>query len=302
MDPTLVILAAGAGSRFGGLKQLAPIGQHGEALMEYTVFDAMKAGFSRVILVVRPDTEETFRERFATGMARRVPIVYAHQTLSDLPKDCALPGLRERPWGTGQAVLAVEDAIEGPFAVLNADDLYGAESFTALAKYLESIGDREQLELAVVGFRVAQTLTDAGAVSRALCQLGSNGLLREIVEIKKVWRREGRIVYLDGEGNEELLAGDEVVSMNMWGFSSDIFPELRRRFLFFLEKSGGAENSEFLLPDMVRDLLHEDLARVEVLPGSDRWCGITFREDQAKVRAIISTSIDQGLYPKELWA
>ncbi len=301
MNPTLVILAAGTGSRYGGLKQLAPIGPHGETLMEYTAYDSMRAGFSRVILVVRPETECEFREKFAHGMARRVPLTYAHQTLDDLPTGCSNPNGRVRPWGTGQAVLAVEEAIDGPFAVLNADDLYGRESFEVLSDYLRNIGREPCLELAVVGFRLDQTLTDAGAVSRALCRLGPGCLLREIVEIKEVWRCAGRIVYLDREGQEQALAGNEVVSMNMWGFSKEIFPELRRRFRSFLERSGDLRDSEFLLPDMVRDLLGEDRARVEVLSGSDRWCGITFREDEAKVRSIIAKLIDQELYPRELW-
>ena len=302
VKPTLVILAAGAGSRYGGLKQLVPIGPGGEALLEYSAYDAQRAGVARVVLVVRPENEPVFRDRFDAGMARRVPLTYVHQTLDDLPDGLVRPPSRVKPWGTGQAVLAAAAEIEGAFAVVNADDFYGAESFAALSAFLRQIRDGPRLGMAMVGFRVARTLTAAGPVSRALCRLDEDGLLREIVEIEKVWRHDGGIVYRDAEGAERALDGNEVVSMNMWGFTRDLFPELERRFRDFLARSANVADAEFLLPGVVQSLLRENRARVEVLRGSGEWCGITFRDDRERVAAILSTLTAQGRYPRGLWA
>ncbi len=300
MSPTLLVLAAGAGSRYGGLKQLAPIGPSGETLLEYSAYDACRAGFSRVVLVVRPEHEELFRSQLAR-MRRHMPIRFAHQTLDVLPAGVSPPSGRTRPWGTGHAVLAAESEVDDAFAVVNADDFYGAESFAALAGFLSEPAERPGPALAMVGYRVAQTLTEAGPVSRALCRLDEAGLLCEIIEIKKVWRRNGGIVYGDGE-EVERLDGDELVSMNIWGFTRELFAELRRQFEAFLAISGGDEEAEFLLPDVVQYLVREEHARVEVLRGGGRWCGITFREDEARVANILSELVEQGRYPKELWA
>ena len=302
VKPTLVILAAGAGSRYGGLKQLAPIGPGGETILEYSVYDALRAGFSRVVLVVRRENEPEFRHRLAGGMAARVPLAYVHQGLDDLPDGFVRPPGRARPWGTGHAVLAAEPEIEGPFAVVNADDFYGAQSFAALSGFLRGARAGSSPAMAMVGFRLGTTLTDAGPVSRALCRLDDDSCLREVIELEKVWRRDGRIVGVDAEGVEQSLHEDELVSMNMWGFPKDLFIELGSGFRDFLTRSDQLDDAEFLLPDLVRSLVREKGTQVEVLRGAGAWCGLTFPEDARQVKATISTLVARGRYPKELWA
>ena len=294
-----MILAAGAGSRYGGLKQLSPVGPSGETLLEYSVFDALRAGFSRVVLVVRPEHEPDFRRRFDSTVERRAPITYVHQTSDDLPNGFRPPPGRVKPWGTGHAVLATATVIDGPFAVLNADDFYGAESFATLSAFLN--GTDRSSDIALVGFRVDQTLTDAGPVSRAVCRFDEHGLLYDVVERSEVWRRDDRVVYRDDDGAESELRGDELVSMNSWGFPAKLFPHLRRCFRSFLDTFGEDLEAEFLLPDVVRSLVREGVVRVGVLRGSGPWCGMTFREDEPRVRGMIAGLVDQGSYPGALW-
>jgi hypothetical protein len=298
-EPTLVILAAGAGRRYGGLKQLAPIGPGGEALLEYTAFDARRAGFGRVVLVVSAETEGDFRARLDGGMAQRVPVAYVHQRLDDLPVRFESCCERRQPWGTGQAVLAAEPEIDGPFAVVNADDFYGAESYVTLARFLAQPQDGRTL--AAVGFRVGETLTDAGPVSRALLEVGPNARLLNIAEHLRVWREDGAVTYRDRQGLRQPLDGDALVSMNMWGCPLRLLVELRRRFVEFLERPGLPAEAEYLLPEVVQAIVRDGRFQVEVLTGNGDWCGITFREDQDRVGSIISSLIEQGHYPKELW-
>ncbi len=304
MSLTLVILAAGVGSRYGGLKQLAPVGPGAETLLEYAAFDALRAGFQRVVVVVRPETEPAVRERLDPGMARQVPLTYVHQCLDDLPAGVEPTAGRVKPWGTGQAVLAAESAIDGPFAVVNADDFYGAESYAAIAASLRP-GDRR---LATVGFRVADTLVPhryadpPAPVSRALLEVDDSGRLRRIVELREVWRQEGRILYRDAGGRRQVLAGDELVSMNVWGFVPGVLDELRCRFADFLERSGRVAAAEFLLPDVIQSMIRDRRFEVEVLPAGGGWCGITHRRDQQHARSVISSLVQEGRYPQELWS
>ncbi len=301
---TLVILAAGAGSRYGGLKQLAPVGPSGEALLEYSAYDAVRAGFPRAVVVVRPQDEAAFRERFDAGLARRLALAYVHQTVDDLPPGCAPRPDRTHPWGTGQAVLAAQAEVTGGFAVVNADDFYGAGTFHSLAGFLR----RSRPDtLAVVGFRVEDTLSEAGPVSRALCRLDDEGLLLDIVELQ-AWRQNGQIVSHDAGGEGELgdrapllLRGDELVSMNGWGLTRDLFAELRRLFRTFLADSDQLDD-ELRLPDVAQALIRDCRFRVEVVPGSGPWCGITFRQDQQRAAAVLSELVSQGHYPRQLWA
>jgi len=298
--PTLVILAAGAGRRYGGLKQLAPIGPGGEALFEYTVFDARRAGFDRVVLVVGSQTESEFHARLDGGMACRVPVAYVHQRLDAVPVRLDSDSERRQPWGTGQAVLAAEAEIDGPFAVVNADDFYGAESYVELARFLERPQDGSTL--AAVGFRVSDTLTAAGPVSRALLEVGADGRLSDIVEQPEVWRDGESVVYRDPRGLRHPLGGSELVSMNMWGCTPEFLAALRRRFVEFLQRPGRPAEAEFLLPEVVQAIVADGTFRVEILPGKGEWCGMTFREDQERVGAVILSLIEEGHYPKELWA
>ena len=297
MERALVILAAGVGSRYGGLKQLAPVGPSGEALLEYSVYDAVRHGFSRVVLVVRAETEAAFRTRFDSPMAEHVDLVYVHQRLHDLPAGVALPADRVKPWGTGQAVLAAESALHGPFGVINADDFYGASAYKRLGAFLDGCTDGEA---AVVGFPVGLTLSDAGPVSRARCRIDDRGFLREIQEIKEVWRQGSTIAYRGTSGRRD-LAEDDLVSMNMWGFSHGVLGELRRQYELFMERFADRPSSEFLLPDAIQRVMVGGL-RVEVLRGTGPWCGLTFSQDEARTRALLARLVDQGRYPARLWS
>ena len=292
-----MILAAGAGRRYGGLKQLAPVGPVGETLLEYAAFDALRAGFGRAVVVVRPDTERTVRDRLEPGMARHLPVAYVHQRLDDVPAGVEAGG-RTRPWGTGHAVLAAEPEIDAPFAVVNADDFYGAESYAAIHAFLAAGGDR----LAAVGFRAADTLApDSGPVSRARLESDRRRRLRRIVEIYQVCRRRGGLEYRDGEDRRHTLGDDELVSMNLWGFVPRVLPELRRRFADFLSRPEDVAGGEFLLSETVQTMIACGAFEVEVLAASSEWCGITHAADQRWVRSFLASRIEAGRYPRELW-
>ena len=295
----LAVLAAGAGSRYGGLKQLVPVGPSGEALLEYSVFDALRAGCERVVLVVRPETEPEFRRRLDGGMARRVPVSYVHQRV-DAPLGGEPSPQRVKPWGTGHAVLAAGAAVEGPFGLVNADDYYGAEAYAVLASFLTAARDGRRL--AVLGFPVAATLSTSGPVSRALLDVGAGGELREIVELFEVRSEGGRILHRDAGGRERALRGDERVSMNMWGLTPDVIPEFRRRFAEFLARARDLAEAEFLLPEVIQSMIRQGRFRVDVLPASGEWCGLTFRRDRQRVRSVIGALIAAGRYPQDLWA
>lgn len=295
MALTLVVLAAGSGSRFGGLKQLAPIGPSGETLLEYSVFDARQVGFERVVLVVRPDGEASFRERFDGLMARALPVRYCHQSSKDLPPD------RSKPWGTAHAVLAAASAIEGPFAVINADDFYGIEALRRVAAFLSGETDPVKLAIALAAFPIASTLGDSGPVSRAICKVDETGALREICELHQVWREDGEIWFRDRGGARESLEAGELVSMNLWGFTPAILPEIERRFRRFLDEPRAGAGAEFLLPDVVQSLVRDRAARVTVLQGGTEWCGITYAEDEARVARWIARRVDEGRFPRALW-
>lgn len=301
MQPTLVILAAGVGSRYGGPKQLAPIGPCGETLLEYSVFDALQTGFARVVLVVRPESEFAFRHRLDVGMANHVPVAYVHQTLDDLPAGFVRPPERVKPWGTGQAVLAAEPQAEGSFVVVNADDFYGTASFELSSQFLSHSRPASIPTFAMVGFEVGKTLSGAGPVSRGLCLSDDVGRLQRIIEIPQIWKRDGGGAYRDGQGKEVVLGGHEMVSMNMWGFTPKVFPALRARFEEFLSRSGPDVDAEFYLPDAIQVLVDENRAQVEILSGSGRWGGITYREDEERVATMISELVAQGRYPQKLW-
>ena len=302
MAPTLVALAAGVGSRYGGLKQLEPVGPGGETLLDYSVYDALRAGFSKVVFVVRPETEADFRQAFAGGMATQVPIAYVHQTIQRLPGGLQPPPGRVKPWGTGHAVLMAEPEVEGDFAVINADDHYGAESYKVLARFLDQSDPRHSSDYAMVGFRLGQTLTDSGSVSRGVCQLDSRGHLERIVEVLEVWKRGSGGVYTSDDGQQIEITGDAVVSMNLWGFTPELFRELRCRFERFLCCEDKTEDSEFLVPEVIEALVQEGRAQVEVLGGAGQWCGITYPEDKERVARVIESLVESGVYPERLWS
>ncbi len=301
-QPLLVILAAGRGSRFGGLKQLEPVGPGGEAILDYTVYDALRAGFGRVVLVVSEETEDRLRSAAGERFGRHLPVDFVRQRIDDLPDGCSLPPGRVKPWGTGQAVLAARNLVDRPFAVVNADDFYGAGALDSLGHFLAGDPGAGPAVYAMVGYELGATLPDDGnTVSRALCRCTRDGWLEQIEEISAIARFGDGGLFEDTAGQSRQVGGDELVSMNIWGFTPAIFPQLNEAFGRFLEHRGVWAGDEFYLSNEVNGLIAGGAAKVKVLGGAGRWCGITNPEDKARVAGILAGLTDQGDYPRELW-
>ena len=290
MAPTLLVLAAGKGTRYGGLKQIDPVGPSGETVLDYAVYDAIRAGYTRAVFVIRREFEEAFRAAVTAKYAGRIGVDFVHQSTDDLPEGFDVPAGREKPWGTGHAVWSARTAVAGPFAVINADDFYGASSFAKLAHFLrQARGSR----YAIVGFRLANTLSENGTVSRGVCR-EKDGRLGSITE-------ETAIAAADvGAGRR--FSGDEVVSMNLWGFTPAIFDGLDEGLRSFLATAGSDPSAEFYLPAAVSALVSRGAASVDVVPSADSWFGITYREDRPAVAAAIGELIGRGAYPARLFA
>ncbi|MBN2447813.1 MAG: nucleotidyltransferase [Phycisphaerae bacterium] len=301
MKPTLVILAAGMGSRYGGLKQLDSFGPSGETIMDYSVYDALRGGFGKVVFIIRPDMEQAFRETIGSKYEKHVPVAYAFQRLEALPDGLTPPVGRTKPWGTGHAVLAAADVVAEPFAVINADDFYGRSSFATLGEFLSRETVDGDSTYAMVGFTLRDTLSNEGSVNRGCCQCTSDGWLEKIVEIVNIERDGAGARYVDGAGATRKMTGDERVSMNTWGFRPLFFKQLRERFALFIKKSAGSEKAEFHLPSGVQEIMQTGQARVRVLPTSSRWVGVTHSEDKPRVTAAIRKLVDDGEYPEKLW-
>lgn len=295
--PTLLVMAAGMGSRYGGLKQIDPVGPGGETLMDYSIFDAMRAGFGKVVFVIRGDIEAPFKETIGAKFEKRIPVEYAFQELDNIPAGFQVPAGRTKPWGTTQAVITAEDVIREPFAVINADDFYGAEGYKVLAQHLTSGSP----DYAMVGFVLRNTLSDFGSVARGVSKADGSGNLQSVVELTKVERDGSGAKNTDPAGNVSQLTGDELVSMNMWGFTPHIFPLLRERFRIFLGKDGNDLKSEHYVPTAVNELVSSGQARVKVLRTNDAWFGVTYREDRPRVVDSIAALIKKGTYPDKLW-
>jgi dTDP-glucose pyrophosphorylase len=297
-DLTLLVLAAGMGSRYGGLKQIDPFGPNGETIMDYSVYDALRAGFNKVVFVIRREFEETFRERIGNRYHNRITVDYVFQELASMLMGHALPADRTRPWGTTHAILMASDVIREPFAVINSDDFYGAAGYAALAKHLTS----GTSDYAMVAYPLFNTLSDFGSVSRGLCHVDAKGYLKDIVELKNIERRDARAVTTDAEGRQSQLPAGSVVSMNMWGFTPQVFPQLRERFSRFLEAHGNDPEAECYIPTTINELVQAGEARVQVLHSSGTWFGVTYREDRAHVADSLHRLIEAGYYPNRLWA
>ncbi len=299
MKPVLVVMAAGIGSRYGGLKQLDPLGPSGELLLDYAVFDAVRAGIERVVFVVRRDMEGDARATLGRRYRDRVEVAYAFQELEDVPPPFQ-PGARTKPWGTGHAVLAARSAVAGPFLVANADDLYGPEGIAQLAAFLK---DPVQPggHHALVTFRLHDTLSAHAPVSRGVCQLDGAGTLRGIEECTGVQRDGAGICGLGPDGEGRRFSGLEPVSMNLWGFRPSIFPLLAERFRHFLARHGGEPGAEFYLPHAVTELVAAGIAQVRVFTTSFRWLGVTARADRDTVAEQLQELVARGVYPSPLW-
>lgn len=301
MKPTLLIMAAGAGSRFGGLKQMESVGPGGATLLDYSLFDALRAGFAKVVFILRREMEADFRKAVGEKWESKISVVYAFQELSDAPPGFKAPPHRQKPWGTGHAILSAREAVREPFAVINADDYYGRQTFQAMADHLKEIRDLRSTDYAMVGFQIAHTLSDHGTVSRALCEPDGQGKLGKIVERLKVSKTKGGAEYRDEEGVAHSLVGNELVSMNIWGFTPAIFPQLGGLFQEFLTEKGQEDKSEFLIPKAIGLLISGKLAEVKILPTPDSWFGLTYPQDREQAQASISRLISEGVYPQNLW-
>lgn len=303
MDLTLLVLAAGMGSRFGGLKQMEPIGPGGEVLLDYSVYDAIRAGFTKAVFVIRREMEETFCERLSSKFADRIEVAFAFQELTDLPEGFALPAGRSKPWGTGHAVLAARNLIESPFLAVNADDFYGAPAYRLIAEFLrqQEQSTRNLPEYAMVGYRLADTLSDSGSVSRGLCRGSSDGRLTAITELTNIERVDGALANREPGAPPLGLSGEETVSMNFWGFTPSFFPLLEKGFARFLDSLPSGADGEFYLPYAVTDLISSGAAVTRLIPGGGTWFGITYPADRAPVEQAIRRLVEAGEYPSQLW-
>ncbi len=295
---TLVVLAAGMGSRYGGLKQVDAVDERGHVIMDYSIYDACRAGFDKIVCVIRPEHREVFHQALGERIARKANFAYAFQSLDMLPEGFSVPEGRVKPWGTGHAALCAAGEVEGSFTVINADDFYGREAFQKMHDFLVS-GDSAHC---MVGYRVENTLTENGSVSRGVCAADENGDLVEVVERVKIVPRPGGAAYLE-EGGETFLPAGTIVSMNFWGFRPSVLPDMRRYFVDFLREKlpKNPEKAEFYLPDTPNRLVKEGLARVRVLDTAAKWHGVTYKEDKPGVVAAIAKLRESGEYPDLLW-
>jgi hypothetical protein len=298
--PTLLILAAGMGSRYGGLKQLDGVGPSGETIMDYSVYDALQAGFGSVVFVVREHFAEEFRQKIVSKYDRHLSAELVFQELDRLPSGFALPEGRTKPWGTNHALLMAKGVIDAPFAAINADDFYGRESFAALGARLGTMWNTEG-DYCMAGYRVGNTLSESGSVARGVCAVDGEGYLTGVVERTAIERVEGEIGFTDEAGRRAVLAAETPVSMNMWGFTPDYFVHSERYFTDFLRKNIQNLKSEYFIPLMVNHLLETGRARVKVLDTSAQWFGVTYAADRSGVVERLRTLVDAGVYPSPLF-
>ena len=300
MKPTLFILAAGMGSRYGGLKQLDGLGPNGETIMDYSVFDAMRAGFGKVVFVIRKDFEEDFRRVVLSKYADHVPCEVCFQGIDNLPEGFTRNPERTKPWGTNHAVLMAKDLIHEPFMVINADDFYVKESFEVMAKFLLSVNG-EQGKYCMAGYRVGNTLSEHGTVSRGVCATNKMGYLTDVVERTAIQAKDGHILFPDENGNEVEIPFDTPVSMNMWGFTPEYFEYTEEAFKAFLTEYGQELKTEFYIPTLVNDLIKAGKATCQVLDTPAKWFGVTYADDRQMVVDKIQALVDAGVYPNKLF-
>ncbi|MGI8673494.1 MAG: nucleotidyltransferase family protein [Luteitalea sp.] len=302
MTPALLVLAAGMGSRYGGLKQLDSMGPHGETVMDYAIFDALRAGFGRVVFVIRRDFEAPFRQLVLSRYEGRVPVSYCFQDMEVLPGGFTVPPGRTKPWGTSHAILAAREVLQEPFAAINADDFYGQDSYRVLHAFLADPARQQAPDIyAMVGFTLRHTLSAHGTVARGVCMTDGQGHLRSVRELTKLAPVGDRVVNQDGTEPPEQLTGDEPVSLNMWGFTPTIFAQIETVFTEFLAREGQTLTSECYIPSVVDALVSRGLCKVEVLPTTSRWFGVTYREDKPAVVQSMAELASTGAYPAPLF-
>ncbi len=304
-QPVLVVMAAGMGSRYGGLKQIDPIDEYGNIIMDFSIYDAIRAGFRKVVFIIKKENEESFRAAIGDRIAKQIETAYVFQDLNNIPEGFAVPQDRVKPWGTGHAVLSCIGTVDGPFAVINADDYYGSKAFKLAYDFLANAKeDDKQYQYMMVGYQLEKTLTENGHVARGVCVTDEDSHLVKINERTRIEKRGDETAYTEDDGATwTVIPQGSTVSMNMWGFSESILEELHARFRAFLEENleKNPLKCEYFLPFVVDELLNEGRATVKVLKTDDRWYGVTYKEDKPQVVAAIRALKDQGLYPQKLW-
>lgn len=297
-------MAAGMGSRYGGLKQIDPVDEYGHIIMDFSIYDAVKAGFEKVIFIIKKENEQDFKEKIGNRMEQQIQVEYVYQEIENLPEGFSVPEGRVKPWGTAHAVLSCLSAVDGPFAVINADDYYGQQAFQMIYDQLLAHEDTDRFQYTMVGYLLENTLTENGHVARGVCETNDSGKLTKITERVRIEKRENGPAFTEDDGATWTpLAGDAVVSMNMWGFTKSMMAEIRDRFAAFLTENLDKNplKCEYFLPFVVDELIREGRAEVTVLKSKDRWYGVTYREDKPVVVKAIQSLKEQGLYPQKLW-
>ncbi|MFV0417969.1 MAG: sugar phosphate nucleotidyltransferase [Dysgonomonas sp.] len=300
MKPTLYVLAAGMGSRYGSLKQIDGLGPNGETIMDYSIYDALRAGFGKIVFVIRKSFDQDFREKIISKYEKHIPVEVVYQELDNLPEGFELHPDRQKPWGTNHAVMMAKDVIKEPFAVINADDFYGRESYAILADQLKEMNGQEN-HYCMVGYRLSNTLSESGAVARGVCETDDKGFLKSVVERTHIERKDGKIQYKDAENYWFELPENTPVSMNMWGFTPDYFEYSEKFFIKFLQENAGNHKAEYFIPLMVDHLIVNKTADVKVLDTPSKWFGVTYAEDRQGVVDKLQQLVEKGEYPSPLW-
>ena len=302
MKPTLFVLAAGMGSRYGGLKQLDGLGPNGETIMDYSIYDAIRSGFGKVVFVIRKDFENDFREKILSKYENHIPVELVFQSINDVPEGVNVPAERVKPWGTNHAVLMGKGVIKEPFATINADDFYGRESFEVLAKELSSLAEGSKNQYCMVGYRVGNTLSESGTVSRGICETNEEGLLTSVVERTQIgWNADHKVYYVDENGADQVISENTPVSMNMWGFTPEYFDYSEEYFINFAKANEGNLKAEFYIPLLVNDLVNSGTAKLKVLDTPAKWFGVTYAADRQGVVDKIAALVAAGEYPEKLF-
>lgn len=302
IETTLVVMAAGLGSRFGGIKQLEPVGPSGEIIMDYSVYDAIKAGFNKVVFIIRKDIEEDFKKIIGNRISKMIDTEYVIQDVNNLPEGFKLPEGRTKPWGTGHAILSCKNVVKNPFIVVNADDYYGKEAFVKVHDYLVNPDKTDKkYNFCMAGFRLGNTLSENGTVTRGICDVDENNMLLDVNETFEI-QRDHDEAKAGRDGKQLRISLEQPASMNMWGFTADFIDELDKRFTPFLSGISGNEmKAEYLLPSIVDELIKEGSAQVKVLDTNDKWFGVTYQEDKYMVQSSLKKLVEQGVYPEALY-
>jgi hypothetical protein len=301
MKPTLLVMAAGMGSRYGSLKQIDPVGPSGETIIDYSIFDALRAGFGKVVFIIRKDIEDDFKDVFITKLKNHIHVDYVFQELENLPAGFSVPEGRVKPWGTGHAILMAKDKIKEPFAAINADDFYGADAFRVMAEYLSSLPNDHQTDYAMVGYDLDNTMSENGSVSRGVCMKDQQDWLLQVTERTRISYTTDGIADNQENGNTIRLQKEDIVSMNFWGFTPEFFSQAEPYFELFLTENQNNLKSEFYIPLTVDLLIKDKKAKVKVLQSHDRWFGVTYKEDKPLVIEKLAQLTRESIYPEKLW-